>query len=87
MAIWEWRKNIEDGRVEGTFDFQPQLTTEPSAEEVNLSEFTFVKVVDSTTPPLFETDDGSIDGLAINPLDPNADGSRCLKYDFGGIEL
>jgi hypothetical protein len=67
-----------------TFDFKA-VTSEPTPTEVdtsvNTSEIKVVKYWDLTYS------DGSVDSLAINPIDPNADGSRSLKYDFGGIEI
>jgi prepilin-type processing-associated H-X9-DG protein len=47
-----------------TFDFQPQLTTEPTAPagEVNHSEFTIVKLLDAATPKLFNDEASILDG-------------------------
>jgi len=42
--LWEWRKRVEDGKIKDAFDFQPQLTSEPTAPEGG-----HVRL--STTPP------------------------------------
>jgi hypothetical protein len=134
--LWEWRKQVEDGTLKDTLDFQPQLTTEPTAPEaghvkvfsgLDTSEPTaptgddgqmFQQILqqltqggsppdpfDFTTEPtvaeqgwgpwevsLSRTldspivgDGGSIDGLAVDPTNPDAD-FRDGEYVLTGLQ-
>ena len=77
--VWKWRKQVMDGTVEGTFEFQPQLTSEPTAPEPQ-ERYTFVFDGKANTG-----DDGSIDGLAIDPS--HAHGSAGITFSYHSYEL
>ena len=53
------------------FDFKPELTSEPTAPEPDIAIYNGFEVVNTTS--LDGSDDGSIDGLAVDPSNPNTD--------------
>jgi hypothetical protein len=83
--VWDWNKKVMDGDIGGSIDFQPQLTSEPTAAEAG-----HVKVfsgLDTSEPTAAEPqerytfvfdgyantgDGGSFDDLAVDPSNPNA---------------
>ena len=73
---------------DGTFDFQPQLTSEPTAPEPYM-EWKLKNAMISGYS--MSHDDGSIDDLAVDPTDPNADvptGTWLLDATFqGGVTV
>jgi hypothetical protein len=96
--LWVWRKQVMDGTLKDTFDFQPQLTSEPTAAEAG-----HVKVfsgLDTSEPTAAEPqerytfvfdgyantgDGGSFDDLAVDPSNPNAD-LRDGEYVLTGLQ-
>jgi hypothetical protein len=70
------------GSPPDAFDF----TTKPTAEEVNHSELVVVKLLDATSPTFdgYSNTDGSIDVLAIDPLDPH--GSAGITFSYYSYE-
>jgi hypothetical protein len=54
--------------VGDTFDFKPELTTEPTDPNGALFSFQLDLIAEQTK------EDGSMDGLAVDPTDPNTEG-------------
>jgi hypothetical protein len=83
--LWVWRKQVMDGTLKDTFDFQPQLTSEPTAAEAgHVKVFSGLDTTEPTAPEPQERytfvfdgyantgDGGSFDDLAVDPNNPNA---------------
>jgi Lysozyme like domain len=83
--LWVWRKQVMDGTLKDTFDFQPQLTSEPTAAEAgHVKVFSGLDTTEPTAPEpqerytfVFDSyantgDGGSFDDLAVDPNNPNA---------------
>jgi prepilin-type processing-associated H-X9-DG protein len=69
-----------------TLDFQPELTTEPTAPagEVNHSEFAIVKLLDAATPKLFNEDAFAFDQLADEGPEESDEGpEESITFTFG----
>ena len=68
-----------DGTVDRTFDFQPQLTSEPTAPEPYM-EWKLKNAMISGYS--MSHDDGAIDDLAVDPTNPNASDLFTFQLDM-----